>query len=405
VASWIAAEAGHIPYWGLSYLLFIGPGQLIFVLLYLFRRNLVPGIIAHGLSDSAPALLSLIAFLPGASNKALAASLHRALAFNQEGYHAAALSELDLAERRAPNDAQAYRLIGGTYQLNDEPGKAIVYYSKSLTLDPKDAGTFENRASSEYSVQDYKRALTDLDAAAALDPKSSQPPSIKAYVDFAMENYDLAINDLNEAIARDPKDSTLYHRRGYVASQKNDWARAAKDYDRALKIDPGNAQLLEQQTNVYTNTHDYNRALTNINSLIKLKPEDSILYEARAKVDQMLGNDRSALADFQQAAALNPSSAESLSNIATLLATSHDRQIRDPKQALRLARKACDITQWQDADGLDSLAAAYAANGDYEEALRWQNLAIELRQNSISTQVDNERQRAAAYATGKAISQ
>ncbi|MDG2207821.1 MAG: tetratricopeptide repeat protein, partial [Pirellulales bacterium] len=41
------------------------------------------------------------------------------------------------------------------------------------------------------------------------------------------------------------------------------------------------------------------------------------------------------------------------------------------------ARKACQLTGWNDFSTLDTLATAYAAQGDWSEAVKWQQKAIE----------------------------
>jgi membrane protease YdiL (CAAX protease family) len=50
----------HVPYWGLTYVFGIACGQLLLALLYLWRRSVVPGLIAHLLWD-----LPLLPFIPG----------------------------------------------------------------------------------------------------------------------------------------------------------------------------------------------------------------------------------------------------------------------------------------------------------------------------------------------------
>jgi len=42
------------------------------------------------------------------------------------------------------------------------------------------------------------------------------------------------------------------------------------------------------------------------------------------------------------------------------------------------ATKACDLTSWKDAANLDTLAAAYAEQGDFANAVKREEQAIEL---------------------------
>ncbi|MEM8678439.1 MAG: tetratricopeptide repeat protein [Planctomycetota bacterium] len=65
--------------------------------------------------------------------------------------------------------------------------------------------------------------------------------------------------------------------------------------------------------------------------------------------------------------------------LAWLLATCPDERLRDGARAVTLAQKACKKVDYEDGDRLDTLAAAYAEQGNFEEAVRWQRKSIEFR--------------------------
>jgi tetratricopeptide (TPR) repeat protein len=52
--------------------------------------------------------------------------------------------------------------------------------------------------------------------------------------------------------------------------------------------------------------------------------------------------------------------------------------VRDGKKALELAKKACELSQWNNAECLETLAAAHAELGNFKEAVKCQKQAIEL---------------------------
>jgi hypothetical protein len=83
-----------------------------------------------------------------------------------------------------------------------------------------------------------------------------------------------------------------------------------------------------------------------------------------------------------------------------LLATCPDDKGRDDKLAVEYATKACERTGWKDPWCLDTLAAAYASAGRFEEAVRYEIRALE---NPTLTRVRQEaaRQRLELYRQKK----
>src|SRR5262249_3009675 len=107
-----------------------------------------------------------------------------------------------------------------------------------------------------------------------------------------------------------------------------------------------------------------------------------------------------ALADYSEAIRLDDQLSTAFNNLAWLRATCIKSELRDGKKAVDFATKACELTNWKDCQFLDTLAAAYAENGQFEEAVKWQQKALDHPDFKKEKQEEGLRRRE-LYASGK----
>jgi Flp pilus assembly protein TadD len=90
------------------------------------------------------------------------------------------------------------------------------------------------------------------------------------------------------------------------------------------------------------------------------------------------GNPAEAIQHYNKALELAPKSIPTLTNLAWLLATSPDASLRNGLKAVEFAKQADRLVAGTNALVLRTLAAAYAENGEFEDAIRTARSATQL---------------------------
>ncbi|RIK77087.1 hypothetical protein DCC62_10180 [candidate division KSB1 bacterium] len=173
-------------------------------------------------------------------------------------------------------------------------------------------------------------------------------------------------------------DPVAHNQLGLISEQQGDEIAAAKHYEQALASYGAFAEARYNLGKLRFTQGRYAESQAYFEQALASQPDylAALLYLGMAQ--QELGNDLAAQAQYEKALAIAPDHVDVLNNLAWLLAISNDRQIRNPAEALRLARQAAELTQYKGYRVLGTLAAAAAATGDFAEAVKWQTRAVEL---------------------------
>lgn len=113
------------------------------------------------------------------------------------------------------------------------------------------------------------------------------------------------------------------------------------------------------------------------NQSIEMNPAYAPGYIRRARAYELKGDYGRAVSDYDKAIEVDPKDALAYNNLAWLLASGDRADLRDGKKALELALKACELSGWGNPSYVDTLASAYARVGEFQNAVKWQQKAID----------------------------
>ncbi|MBP3959042.1 tetratricopeptide repeat protein [Gemmata sp. G18] len=207
------------------------------------------------------------------------------------------------------------------------------------------------------------------------DSKNTWAYRNRATVRVLNKDHDGAIDDLTAAIDLDPHFS-LYVERGRARRAKGDPDGAVKDYDEALRLEPGYSVALNNRGVLWEAKGRLDAAIEDYTAAIKSDPKYSTPWRNRGLVYQRKGDYEQAARDFAEAGRLDPTSTLLMDDLAWLLATCPDGTVRNGKRALELAKRACELTGFNEPLLLETLAAACAETGDFAKATEYQKKVL-----------------------------
>jgi tetratricopeptide (TPR) repeat protein len=111
---------------------------------------------------------------------------------------------------------------------------------------------------------------------------------------------------------------------------------------------------------------------------LKYSPTNALALFHLGTIYLSQGQYKESIGVLEQALQINPNWPDALNRLGWLLATNPDATIRKGDEALRLATRSCELTSFGNPQALNTLAAAQAETGHFQEAAASAEKAIEL---------------------------
>jgi tetratricopeptide (TPR) repeat protein len=172
---------------------------------------------------------------------------------------------------------------------------------------------------------------------------------------------------------------------GEEAFDNGQYAEAVAMFSKAIQQDDRNPSFYGNRGSAYSYLGKLDEALRDYEIAIKKtialsgNPKDErlayFLYN-RAYAYEHAGRITEALESYKETIDFDPKYPDAHGNAAWILATSREASIRNPTKAMEYALAETKLPGGKRAGVLDTLAAAYAANGQFDAARRLQEDAV-----------------------------
>jgi tetratricopeptide (TPR) repeat protein len=213
--------------------------------------------------------------------------------------------------------------------------------------------------------------------------------------------YDKAISAYNKAININPKYALAYNNRGLAYNYKGRYNKSISDFNKAIELNPGLDKPYNNRGMAYGKKGQYDKAISDYNKAIEINPRYDVAYNNRGLAYYFKGQYDKAIFDFTKAIEINSSYADPHNNKAWILATCRDDRYRDGAKAVELAKKALELDP--KGNWLDTLAAAYAEAGNFEDAITTQENVINFmkKEGMPKNQIDQSKEHLKSYKNNK----
>jgi tetratricopeptide (TPR) repeat protein len=156
---------------------------------------------------------------------------------------------------------------------------------------------------------------------------------------------------------------------GDALARKGQSDEALLHYDRAIELEPNYADAYYNRGNAFFAEGRVDEAIADWEKTLLIQPKDADAHTCLGNAFLRRGSVSRAVAEYETAATLAPEDPHSRNNIAWALATSYDSSVRDGPKAVGFAQQAVTLSGGREPQFIRTLAAAYAENGQFSEAI------------------------------------
>ena len=259
----------------------------------------------------------------------------------------------------------SHNRLGEYFASQGKEAAALTQFETAVELNFKHWKALHNRGVSYAMSNRLDEAAQDFSATIRLHPEYANAWFNRAEVFMRQGKTDLAVENYSQAITLNAEDAGFYAGRGKAYRVLGKFALAEADLNRAITID---------------------------SRLTKAHLQRGDLWLA-------LGEYESAAADYRTAVRNDSQSVAAFRCVAWMMATCEDQRYRDPKRSIQFAKKAIEINGGEDFRLLDTLAAAHANAGRFNDAVAEQQRAIKMAAGQATgREMHNLKQRLQQYS-------
>jgi protein O-mannosyl-transferase len=267
-----------------------------------------------------------------------------------------------------PDCALAHANLGNVLVQKGQADEAVIEYRRALKTGPDSESAHYNYGYFLLQRGQVDEAILRFQKALAIQPGLVPARYHLGNALVEQGRLEEAMTHYQKALELAPDLAEIQNRLGDVLLRSGQVDEAMAHFQKAVQIQPHYAKALNNLGIALFHQGKKTGALECFRQALEIEPD---LVEAHVNLGKTLlqaGQAQEAVMQYRIALRLQPDDPATLSDLAWLLATWPETPIRSGTEALELARRADRIAGGQDPLILRVLAAAHAANGQFNSA-------------------------------------
>jgi protein O-mannosyl-transferase len=295
----------------------------------------------------------------------------------KEGKFDEAIDRYKTALSWKPRYPEAHFFLGNALDQQGKPGEAIAEYQKALGYQPILEQTHIFLGAALAKQQKLQEAKFHYLAALKVNPESAVAHSNLAKLLQTDGKLDEAMQHYSAALKFDPGLAQAHNNLGVLLLARNKTTEGIRELREALRLNPGDLETEYNLALALNEQRQWNESAELLAKVLEKRGNDANAHYQLAVALTQLQRTREAMAHFASALLILPDFPDALDGLSWILATAQNPAFRNGTEAVRMAGRACELTNRKDAQKLKTLAAAYAEAGRFSDAIPTLQSAIE----------------------------
>jgi len=301
-----------------------------------------------------------------------------------------------------PGDADAHSNLGAVLIKEGRVAEAEAHFAEALRLRPKYSEPHYNWGRALSAQGRWVEAQGHFEQALALKPGDADAHMDLGVALFKQGRLGEAQGHFEEAVRLKPE---YAEGRKQMEAGLEEERRAREVIGRlegVLRVNPGDAAARFQMADTLYALGQMAEAIGHYEQVLRQQPEHVEAHYNLGVALLRVGKLAEAVRHYGEVVRLKPEDAEACNQLAWLLATCGEASVRDGMRAVELAERVNQFAGGRDVGFLDTLAAAYAEAGRFEDAVRTAQTALELAKLALQAETARRiQERLQLYQAGR----